>query len=146
MSNAKETTVAITENYVEDILRLLTLYDEEHRNEWMQGIEKLTLNAVDNMSWYAKTIYVGQYMEHEYKKIATLFIQYESDVEGALLPALEEKIEEYDYFLSMPCNIRSKSTCEVTQMTSTWEYECQLNAKNQVNKVIKQLKKHIKQL
>jgi hypothetical protein len=140
----KEQAIKITEKtqeLIQDILSELTRLENQSQHDWKSGIEKLTQNAVYGMSWYAKDIYVGQYMEYQYKKIAHLFIQYESDVEGALLPALEEKIEEYDYFLSMAFNLRVKSTCEVSQMTSRWEYECQLNAKNLVKKLLKQIKK-----
>lgn len=140
----KEQTIAITEKtqeLIQDILHELTCLEYQSQHDWKSGIEKLTQNAVHNMSWYAKDIYVGQFMENKYKKFAALIKENENNIEEDLIPALEEIEEQYDYFLSQPFNLRTKSTCEVTQMTSTWEYECQLNAKNLVKKLLKQIKK-----
>jgi hypothetical protein len=140
----QEQTIAMTEKtqeLIQDILSELTRLEKQSQHDWKSGIEKLTQNAVHNMSWVAKDIYVGQYMENKYRKIASVVRQNESDIHGNLILALEEIFEMYEYYLSQPFNLRVKSTCEVSQMTSTWEYECQLNAKNLVKKLLKQIKK-----
>lgn len=149
MTKQKQTTVAVVitdEIFIEGVLRMLKCTLEKHQEDWQKGVEKLTQNAVQNMSWYAKDIYVGQYMQREYETIKTVFEENQNSLSENMLPALEELFRGYEYFLSKPFNIRARSTCEVTQMTSTWEYECQLTAKNYVkelmNNVMKQINKN----
>lgn len=131
MSNAKETTLKV--------LRGIADRQKRCREYYLTGIEKITQNAVHNMSWYAKDIYVGQYMEKEYIAISHIISNHINEMEESLIPALEDKLKEYDYFLLQPNNLRLKSSCEVTQMTSTWEYECQLNIRSEIQGFINAL-------
>jgi hypothetical protein len=77
------------------------------------------------------------------KEIHSL-INYIKDMDMvSLIGALEEESEKQNTWLRRSYNIRTKSTCELTQVSSTWEYECELLYANDVDKVLRIIKRKL---
>jgi hypothetical protein len=103
-------------------------------------MQKLQENLVHQFTWVAKEAYIGAYMVKRY----TPFINYIKDMDMvSLIGALEKESEKQNTWLRRSYNIRTKSTCELTQVSSTWEYECELLYANDVDKVLRIIKRKL---
>jgi hypothetical protein len=115
-----ETTV----NKKEAILNYLQAIVESNTEKRNVSLEKLTKHITAKFHWVAKEMYCADYMV---RRVSLLREFVECHNEEELDTYLGSEYRLTQQWLRNPRNIRTQASCEVQQMTSTWEYECEVS-------------------
>jgi len=103
--------------------------------------DKLKENFVYWFSWVIEELYMNKYKIEKYESVlARIEIIKGAESVESTEQALEEEISELTQFTSKAYNVRSKSTSEVSNTKSTWDFMVSLELLEEFKRLNKSLR------
>ena len=91
------------------------------------NIDKLQTRLQANFNYEINWVMKDLFMANEKKKHHTQTLTMIDKLDGDVDFAIANMIKYHTNFISESYNLRKNSTCEVTNMTSTWEFEIKMD-------------------
>ena len=138
----KATTGLVTAREVMNaLLRAMKNKHYDYQLNHRDAIKALTENTRRQFTWVAKDLYIASEMMPKIQALIELFSK--TVVSGDGLHTLRNELNDIIRIkmdkLLCPGNVRVRSTCEVSQMASTWEYESELILVEEIKKAIQEI-------